>query len=125
MRNNGIALLLLGVVMILVAFTKETSVYNSPTFIGGEMIGGGSTHNLGLLQSQMMILHTGLAAFLAGVFLIASTPPVVAPVATREVAELTDEQREEHDAHNRRVAKITMITIGVLLALIWLANYLD
>lgn len=77
------------------------------------MVGGGSTHNLGLMQNQMMILHTGLALFLAGSFIVASAAP--AAEVTKVVRELTDEEQEEREDQAKRAGIITMVVIAAMI----------
>lgn len=51
-KNIGLGLLAAGVLVVIVAFFQDTAPEG--------------THNLGLLQTQMMLLHTGLALALGG-----------------------------------------------------------
>jgi hypothetical protein len=114
-RNIGGLLMAVGVLVSLVAFTMDTTVYSSGTFIGGQMIGGGSSYNLGLLQQQMMVLHTGLASFIAGAFLFGSNQDSSsdAPRTSAEIEfEIEDERRRI------RVGVIVLAIIGVLLLLL-------
>ena len=55
----GYIFLLVGAVLVFLAFTHQTTAEYSTTL------------NMGLLQDQMMKLHTGLTASLAGVLLLA------------------------------------------------------
>lgn len=52
LKNVGLGALALGVLIAIVAFAQDTAPEG--------------THNLGLLQSQMMLLHAGLALALGG-----------------------------------------------------------
>lgn len=107
MRNAGGILMAIGAAVVVFAFTMDTTVYSSGTYIGGSYVGGGSTHNLGLMQQQMMILHTGLAAFLAGAFLFGSSSET-----SREVPNEEDwEDRQE-------VRRRALIAVGVVVVIV-------
>ena len=58
------------------AFQLDTTVYSNPTVIGGAIIGGGSTLNLGLLQKQMMIFQVGLVMVIIGAIFVAQEASV-------------------------------------------------
>lgn len=62
MRILGFVLMAVGAVMALIAFGMDTTV--DSTDAGGIL--PSRTHNLGLLQTQMMVLQTGLAMLIAG-----------------------------------------------------------
>jgi hypothetical protein len=129
MRTLGGLLIPLGLLVILAAFNMDTTTYSSGTYIGGSYVGGGSTHNLGLLQKQMMVLHTGLAAFIAGAVLLGAgaVPSGVSDgrLATRRADDLrageTDEDYEdriEGELKARRLAGF--ILIGAVLGIVLL-----
>ena len=65
MRQAGILLMLAGAIGTFVAFLMPTTVETysfSP-------LGGSGVVNLGLLQNQMLVLHVGIGAFIAGAVL--------------------------------------------------------
>lgn len=128
MRTAGGLLMALGVLVVLFAFAMDTTVYSSGTLIGGTYVGGGSTHNLGLLQQQMMVLHTGLAGFLAGAFLTggaaANEGEGVRPLR-RQWDDLREgETEEERDERVAGVERINQIFAGVAIAMILVALFL-
>ena len=114
--------MVIGVVMTVVAFGMDTTVTSTGTFIAGTFVGGGSTHNLGLLQQQMMVLQTGLAAFLAGAFLFGiapAAPQTNAPPPRRwdDVRDdETEEERDERVTRIRRRERIGWAVIGLFVA---------
>jgi hypothetical protein len=110
-RHVGAVLMALGGLVTLFAFSMDTTVYSSGTFVGGELIGGGSSYNLGLLQQQMMILHTGLAGFVAGAFLFGSDASSTIELP-RSSAEIEFEIEDE-----RRRIRIGLILLGVVAAI--------
>lgn len=128
MRNAGALLMIIGALLALMAYIMETSVHSSGTFIGGELVGGGSTHNLGLLQQQMMVLHTGLAAFVAGAFFFGSggTGEAEHPMPTARQRtgfrdEETEEEREDRLAGVKRINRaMSALLITLVLAFIFL-----
>lgn len=67
MKTFGIFLMVLGVIGLLFALTAETTV---PSY--SSSLGSGGTFNLGLLQAQMVTLHTSLAACIIGSILVAA-----------------------------------------------------
>ena len=116
--------MILGAILVAFAFGMDTTVYSPSSSIGMEYIPGSRTHNLGLLQNQMMLLQTGLAAFVSGTFLfgsgaghVLSNGPAVGIRDRRENE--TDEERESRIAGVRLINKI-MIGV-VLLAIIGVA----
>lgn len=129
MKSAGGLLMALGVILVAVAFGMDTTVYSPSSSIGTEYIPGSRTHNLGLLQSQMMLLQTGLAAFISGTFLCASgTGRVLSNGPAEGIRDRreneTDEQRESRLAGVRLINKIMMaiillLIIGVPLALMF------
>ena len=131
MRNAGALLMVIGGVLVFFAFTMDTSVYSSGTYIGGSYVGGGSTHNLGLLQQQMMVLHTGLAAFIAGAIMYAIGSSTVAPEETTRKASWdalregeTDEEREDRIHAVRRFHRVAgAVVLLLLLAVVGCAIY--
>jgi hypothetical protein len=67
MRVIGWTLIVGGVVLILWSFAYETSVHTDMKYVPGLGIQeANDILNLGLLQKQMMLLHSGIGAFLAG-----------------------------------------------------------
>lgn len=62
LKNIGLGLLAFGTLLTLVAFSQDTAPEG--------------THNLGLLQVQMMLLHAGLIVALGGV-IVSSIATVV------------------------------------------------
>lgn len=113
MKATGTLLLGLGVLLVIVAFTSDTTVYS-----GSILSVSDRTHNLGLLQRQMMILHTGLASFIAGAILFGC-----ASVGTGQDslhAEMISISPEANDAQaadlaeeNRKADSLTMIITGI------------
>jgi hypothetical protein len=136
MKSAGTLLMSIGVVVALFAFMMDTTVSSSGTFIAGSYIGGSSTYNLGLLQQQMMVFQSGLAAFVAGAFLYGSaargahysespSPGIPASSGWRRVREdETEEEREERLTRVRRThIAIACVLAAVILALIVLASW--
>ena len=67
MRGIGWALIVLGLALALWSFAVTTTVHTDPTYLAG--LGyqdAKDTYNLGLLQQQIMMLHSGIALFVAG-----------------------------------------------------------
>ena len=127
-RNVGVILMVLGALAALMAFNMETTVYSSGTYIGGEIVGGGSTHNLGLLQKQMMVLHTALAAFVAGAFLFGSAAHLAGDniVSRERTFRETDDERDvriakDAEDEEKRSRLVVVAVFGVLFLLIALA----
>lgn len=130
MRNAGLLMMALGAMMALFAFATDTTVHSSGTFIGSELVGGGSSYNLGLLQKQMMILHTGLALFVAGSFLLSSKDREGRNYSRytasdgrshEQIGEEIAQEIEEEQKRNR-VGLILLGVAGALLVLLWLAR---
>lgn len=123
MRTVGALMMALAVMMTLFAFMTDTTVYSSGTLIGGVSVGGGSSHNLGLLQKQMMILHTGLAIFIAGTFLYGSEGDRRSNSAgytvrdERSYEQIDSEIADEIEQEQRR-NRIGLIMLGVAVALL-------
>lgn len=124
MRHSGIALIVLGVLVVLWGFMMDTTVSSAGTYIGGELIGGGSTHNLGLMQMQMMILQTGLAMFLAGAFLYGSATrregAEPRSVGAHGANQWTDEELEGRLHRNK---KTYLILLGLVVAAVAVFAY--
>ena len=127
MRQFGTALMFAGVLTVIAAFNAETTVSSSGSFIGGTFVGGSTTYNLGLLQHQMMLLHTGLASFVAGAFLFgaggsvqpSSSEPPTGHRSTNRWADLQeDETEEERDERVRQGHRRDLWIAGVILAVI-------
>lgn len=123
MRNLSVALIVLGLMLLVWAFQIDTTVYSSGTYIGGEIVGGGSTYNLGLLQRQMMFFQTALAMVISGVVLFGFSPrPEGKEAREPTVLHLTDEELEEWEAdraaeHKKRIigASITVAIVALVL----------
>jgi hypothetical protein len=67
MRGLGWTLIALGLVLALWSFALTTTVHTDATYLAG--LGyqdAKDTYNLGLLQQQMMVLHSGIGLFIAG-----------------------------------------------------------
>ena len=118
MRNAGAILMAIGAAVALFAFTMDTTVYSSGTYIGGSYVGGGSTHNLGLMQKQMMVLHTGLAAFLAGTFLLGMATRVPRDIPDENPSPMTDWDLEERQEVRRRALIVLAVVALIAVALI-------
>jgi hypothetical protein len=127
--------MIIGVLAALFAFTTDTTVTSTGTFIGGSYVGGGSTYNLGLLQFQMMVLHTGLAGFVAGAVLYGTGELADANAESRPTPlrwtdiqpDETEEERDERVERIRRRGRITLIGAAAFIAALiafalWLAN---
>jgi len=114
MRTWGGLLITIGLLMTLVAFSLDTSVSS---------FDGGAVNNLGLMQRQMMVLHTGLAAFIAGtVLVVGSVAQLGSSVAISETTVVrpqeTDEEREERLAGVRQLNRTIGYSLSGLLILI-------
>lgn len=128
MKAAGGLLIGLGALLVLFAFDMDTTVFSAGTLIGGEYVGGGSSHNLGLLQQQMMALHTGLATFIAGAVLYGFGATVEATqTAARTGSELSPEEIEEDWEREERLAGVRriniimgIVTVGSLLVMLFL-----
>jgi len=114
MRSFGGLLIILGIVLVLAAFNLDTGVSS---------YGLGEVNNIGLLQRQMMVLQTGLAAFISGSVLIAASPmsnvsseSLMAHSALRSGE--TEEEHEERLAGVRRLNRNIGISVAALLALL-------
>lgn len=135
MRESGKLLMILGAGLALFAFSMDTAVSSAGTFIAGQYVGGGETYNLGLLQQQMMVLHSGLAAFVAGAFLYGAVGPVEAgsenkaPLTKRWADIQENETQEERDKRvNRATRRDILILFGIavtIIAIALLVPYLD
>lgn len=134
MRTAGSLLMLFGGCVALFAFGMDTTVSSSPTYVAGSLIGGGSTYNLGLLQHQMMILHVGLALFLAGAFLFGargqeSVAEREANAAYRREASIeteeSDEEVQERLRRRRRQRIVAVIMLVVAVGLVGLLVFLS
>lgn len=104
-------MVLIGVVLVCVAYGYDTTVPN-------EYIGGG-THNLGELQTQMMLLHTGLASIVVGAILSLKTPAAARGVtlAATPAVELTPEEQAEKAERLREAQRLNHKILAVVLAL--------
>lgn len=76
MRAAGFAGIAIGLVLLIVSVLYDTTVESSrsvdlPGLGGTDFSLPSQTHNLGLLQTQMMLLHTGLALIVTGSILAA------------------------------------------------------
>lgn len=142
-QTIGGILTALGVIAVLIDFLKDTSVTTTGTYIGGQLIGGGSVNNIGLLQQQMMLLQTGLAMFLGSIVLLATagysgsapgheqadpTPllqqTTSGTVTSAERQHWIEDDRERQNALNAeadqrmiRIAGITVLVIMVVLVI--------
>ena len=114
--------MMLGSLVVLFAFNMETTVYSSGTFVAGSYVGGGSTYNLGLLQQQMMIFQSGLAAFVAGSFFFGGARQGTESLAAAGEKRRHDARNEETDEERydrlEGVRRLHKIIAGVLVALI-------
>lgn len=108
--NSGGGLTIAGVVVSLGSFVMDTTVNNYAL--------GSATHNLGLMQTQMMVLHVGLAMFLGGLIQSIRIVPTSAANAANAVVEDTDEQREAREDRHARNVKATWIIFGVIAAIV-------
>jgi hypothetical protein len=71
MRPIGLSLIVTGLAFTLFAFNFETQVTTEAGLIGGSLVAGGTSYNVGLMQQQLMLLQSGLATFLAGIVFVA------------------------------------------------------
>ena len=98
MRVIGIALMVVGIITSLIAFALKTTVTNIGTYVGDQLVGAGDTYNLGLLQQQTMVLHTGLAMFLAGaIFASARSGDVLPQSEVERAAVVRDVDAQQSD----------------------------
>lgn len=71
MRAISFGLITIGLLLTIYAFAFETEVTTQTGLVGGVLVAGGSSYNVGLMQQQVMLLQTGLASALAGIILFA------------------------------------------------------
>lgn len=115
MRGWGTALIVVGVLMTIIAFSMDTSVSS---------FDGSSVNNIGLLQKQMMVFQAGLATFIVGAMLFVGSTirqggsdEVLATTRGSHSHE-TDEEREQRLAGVREMHRTIGLGLLGLLALI-------
>ncbi|WP_205481309.1 hypothetical protein [Sphingomonas arenae] len=111
MRSGGMALMILSGFGAFLSFIMDTTVYS---------YGSGQTHNLGLLQTQMMVFQLCLAGFVGGAVLYGSgeIAETHARVNRSPAADTDQEYAEEWDTEERNRKRGLMILFGTAAALL-------
>lgn len=84
MRFFGGALLFVGVVAMVIAWMMSTSVEVPLSYEIGGYATPSEVSNLGKMQTQMMVLHSGIGSFLAGSVIFAAGALLEAIAALRD-----------------------------------------
>jgi hypothetical protein len=102
-------MVLLGLILVFSAFGYDTTVHNE--------YAGGGTHNLGMLQMQMMLLQTGLASIVVGAILyLKQTPaPAVAVDLTPEEQAAKAERLRKAQMLNHKILIGMLVLLGVFV----------